>query len=163
VSDEQSTTALDWALRPLLKYAEFNGRAPRAEYWGFVLASSIASFVLAFIDARISQPIFAGFGPLRLAFAILLLLPTYAVTVRRLHDANATGWWVLARISTYPILLVRVLHLDLSVFDKLSGWFIAAFVVLGLGCVCAETTLLVFLFIRGTEGSNPLRAGSIRA
>jgi uncharacterized membrane protein YhaH (DUF805 family) len=152
--DWQSMTPIDWALRPLKRYADFTGRSPRAEYWWFVLGSAVGGFVAAFLGRWIGQPIFFGYGPLRLVLITALLLPTYSVTVRRLHDSDNSGWWVLARLASAPFQFAPKLHLDRSMFDHMSGWFIAGFVVLALGWACAEITLIVFLFIKGTDGSN---------
>jgi uncharacterized membrane protein YhaH (DUF805 family) len=145
---------VDWALRPIKKYAVFEGRAPRAEYWWFALATSIVSLVLYFLDTRIGNPIFSNYGPLRTAFLILLALPSYAVTVRRLHDIDATGWWVLGRLAGWLLVFGPMEGFDRAYFEQLSGWQIAVVVIVGLGWLCADITLLVFMFIGGTKGSN---------
>jgi len=144
---------LEWAVRPLRRFADFSGRAPRAEYWWFALFYGLAQMVLGFLDARFMTPVFEGFGPLRIGTSLVLLLPTYAVSVRRLHDTNTSGWLVLARLATTLALVVPLLDLD-EAFKQMSGWSIAAFVIVGIGWVCAEITLFVFLIIRGTEGPN---------
>jgi uncharacterized membrane protein YhaH (DUF805 family) len=68
----------------LTKYATFNGRASRSEYWWFILFNAIVQT----LAAAISQDIFAIVG-------LALLLPVLAVTVRRLHDLDHSGWWYL--------------------------------------------------------------------
>ena len=85
----------------LKKYATFSGRATRSEYWYFVLIYSITYTILMGIDLAIgtfSQELmdkgtFLGF--LSTAYSLVLFLPSLAVTVRRLHDINKSGWWIL--------------------------------------------------------------------
>jgi uncharacterized membrane protein YhaH (DUF805 family) len=71
------------------KYAEFSGRAPRSEFWFFWLFSIIADLVGEVID-KARGTIIVG-----VIIALVLLLPTIAVSVRRLHDIDRTGWWYL--------------------------------------------------------------------
>ena len=84
----------------LRKYAGFSGRATRPEYWWWVLAVTVASFVLSFIDGFIgflvspAGPSFTS-GFLQPLYVLAILLPSTAVTVRRLHDIGKTGWWLL--------------------------------------------------------------------
>ena len=65
------------------KYATFRGRAPRSEYWWFLLFQSLCILASAFLDGEIFILVVAG------AFVI----PTISVTVRRLHDIGRSGWW----------------------------------------------------------------------
>lgn len=78
------------------KYAVFEGRAQRAEYWYFVLFYIIVYTVLGFLDGSLTR---AGdepqWGLLTGVFALGTLLPSLAVSVRRLHDTNRSGWWLL--------------------------------------------------------------------
>jgi len=71
----------------LSQYVGFRGRAPRSEYWYFVLFNLIVSIVAAIIDAVIGHPIFAIISGLG------LFLPNLAVFIRRLHDTDHSGWW----------------------------------------------------------------------
>lgn len=73
----------------LTQYVGFTGRARRSEYWFFVLFTVLATVVAAVIDAVIGAPV------LGLVVALGLLLPSLAVSVRRLHDTGRTGWWML--------------------------------------------------------------------
>jgi uncharacterized membrane protein YhaH (DUF805 family) len=80
----------------LKKYATFNGRARRSEYWMFYLFHLIAIFLIMFIDILTgSFDSDVGLGAFTGLYIILTLLPTLAVTVRRLHDINRSGWWIL--------------------------------------------------------------------
>jgi uncharacterized membrane protein YhaH (DUF805 family) len=94
---------MSWYLEVLKKYAVFSGRARRTEYWMFVLFNIIIILVLAFIDY--STGTFspqAGVGLLGGLYSLAVLIPSIAVTVRRLHDTGRTGWWIL--IGLIPII-----------------------------------------------------------
>jgi uncharacterized membrane protein YhaH (DUF805 family) len=84
------------------KYAVFEGRASRAEFWFFRLFSLlfiIGMFMLfAFLAPLIGDP-----GTMKIVFyipvficAVTIGLPLVACSVRRIHDTNASGWWYLA-------------------------------------------------------------------
>ncbi|HEY2332109.1 MAG TPA: DUF805 domain-containing protein [Acidimicrobiales bacterium] len=77
-----------WKLVVLERYAKFDGRASRAEYWWFVLANLIAYLVLIILT-RISGIFFV----LNALYGLALIVPSLAVFVRRLHDTNRSGWW----------------------------------------------------------------------
>ena len=81
------------------RYAKFSGRARRKEYWLFVLAFIVASVVALGID--ISSGTFDEievFGVSSTIVTLGLLIPYVAVSVRRLHDTNRSGWWILVNI-----------------------------------------------------------------
>lgn len=76
----------------LKKFAVFQGRAPRAEYWWFSLFMAIIGIILEGAGHALdSQAILAVYGLVSLA----LILPSLAVTARRLHDLDRSGWWML--------------------------------------------------------------------
>ena len=94
---------MNWYLEVLKKYAVFNGRARRKEYWYFFLISTVISIFLALIDSftgTISEE--AGLGLLSGIYALAVLIPGLSVTVRRLHDTDRSGWWIL--IGLIPII-----------------------------------------------------------
>lgn len=86
---------MSWFIEALKKYAVFNGRARRKEYWNFALFVGIIYAVLAIIAvASKTSALFA----LVFIFYIGVLLPSLAVSVRRLHDTGRSGWWLLFSI-----------------------------------------------------------------
>jgi uncharacterized membrane protein YhaH (DUF805 family) len=99
----------------LKKYAVFTGRASRGEYWKFFLL-----YILLFIIASIMDGVLdlfdedVGIGTLGALLVIGLILPSIAVTIRRLHDIDKSGWWIL--ISFVPLL-----NLVILVFALLRG------------------------------------------
>ncbi len=95
---------MHWYLDVLRKYAEFNGRARRTEYWMYFLFNVIIACVLAFIDRMtgLVGQTSIGLGPLYGIYVLATLIPSVAVAVRRLHDTNRSGWWLL--IALFPII-----------------------------------------------------------
>lgn len=99
---------MNWYLEVLKKYAVFNGRARRKEYWYFVLFNIIISIVLAIIDSVTgSFSTEAGMGLLGGIYILAVLIPGIAVSVRRLHDTDRSGWWLL--IAVIPLIGAIVL------------------------------------------------------
>jgi uncharacterized membrane protein YhaH (DUF805 family) len=92
---------MSWYLEVLKKYAVFSGRARRKEYWMFFLISLLISAVLIAIDSLIGTFSQTGFGLLQGLYSLAVLIPSIAVTVRRLHDTGRTGWWIL--IGLIPV------------------------------------------------------------
>jgi uncharacterized membrane protein YhaH (DUF805 family) len=88
---------MEWYLGVLKKYAVFDGRARRKEYWMFLLFNIIVIAVLGGIDAAIGTfPILYGI------YALGVLCPSVGVSIRRLHDTGKSGWWLF--ISLVPII-----------------------------------------------------------
>ncbi len=83
----------------LKKYTAFDGRSRRAEYWHFVLFNFIISLIINFSSILIGKNISLAITVL---FALLIIIPTLAVSVRRLHDTGKSGWWLL--IGLIPII-----------------------------------------------------------
>jgi uncharacterized membrane protein YhaH (DUF805 family) len=82
---------------PLRKYATFSGRATRPEFWVFTLVNMIPLVLLSVVDAALGWYSEAdNVGVLSGLFALAIVLPGLAVGVRRLHDGNRRGWWILA-------------------------------------------------------------------
>ena len=78
------------------KYATFKGRARRSEYWWFVLFYSLVLIAAAILDNLFGITIEHTFyGAIYCIAALVLFLPNLAVTVRRLHDINKSGWNIL--------------------------------------------------------------------
>jgi uncharacterized membrane protein YhaH (DUF805 family) len=99
---------MNWYVEALKKYAVFSGRSRRKEYWFFVLFNVLASIVLAAVDgATGSLNPETGMGTLGTIYALAVLLPSLAVSVRRLHDTGRSGWWLL--IGLVPVIGAIVL------------------------------------------------------
>jgi uncharacterized membrane protein YhaH (DUF805 family) len=95
-------------LAELKKYAAFGGRSRRKEYRYFVLFSVIVSLVLSAIDALLGTFSYStNVGLLGGIYGLAIIVPSVAVSVRRLHDIDRTGWWV--PISLVPVIGTVVL------------------------------------------------------
>jgi uncharacterized membrane protein YhaH (DUF805 family) len=116
---------MEWVFLPLKRYADFSGRSRRLEFWMFSLLNVIVYAVLmtlifaggmslaAFSDPAAMQ---AGLGPifwlgmgLLAIWALAIIIPSIAVTVRRLHDRDMSGWWYLGVIVGSMIPFVGIL------------------------------------------------------
>lgn len=80
---------IQWFLEPFKKYADFNGRARRKEYWTFNIGIGIINFICNIIYSATSQSNIVGV--LVGIFGLAILIPSIAVTVRRLHDVGRSG------------------------------------------------------------------------
>ena len=136
---------MEWMLLPFKRYADFTGRSRRKEYWMFVLFNIIVATVLAIVvfgllgggaafeDADPDNPfsiygaLFAGAGLLFVLYWLVVLIPSIAVGVRRLHDRNMSGWWYLGFIVLSMIPLVGFI---------------------------ASIAMLVIMALPGTDGPN---------
>ena len=83
---------MNYYLKVLKQYADFNGRARRKEYWMFVLFNAIVGTVLSMIEPTV-------YG----IYSLAVLIPTIAVAVRRMHDVGKSGWYLL--IPLYNLIL----------------------------------------------------------
>ena len=87
---------MNWYLEVLKKYAVFNGRARRKEYWYFALFTTIIGVVLIVIDGMIAESSREEqIGLLYSIYSLATLIPAIAVSVRRLHDTSRSAWWIL--------------------------------------------------------------------
>lgn len=78
------------------KYVTFSGRACRSEFWYWVLFTVLGGIASTLVDASMDMQIVS------VIFNLLTAIPSLAVSVRRLHDVDASGWWVL--LSLIPVI-----------------------------------------------------------
>jgi uncharacterized membrane protein YhaH (DUF805 family) len=88
------------------RYAVFEGRAGRAEYWWFFLANILISVVLQALARGAGALVILSF-----AYSLALLIPGLAVAVRRLHDTNKSGWWILISLVPFVGIIVLIVFL----------------------------------------------------
>jgi len=135
---------LEWMILPFKRYFDFQGRSRRMEYWSFFLLNMIVylvfggimmagGFSLAEMDGEmgaappeLGAPFYLGAGLLGL-YALAVFIPNLAVNVRRLHDRDMSGWWLLGLVI---LSAVPVIGIIVSI-----GW-------------------LVLMFLPGTPGAN---------
>jgi uncharacterized membrane protein YhaH (DUF805 family) len=110
---------VNWYLEALRKYSDFAGRARRREYWFFVLFNTliqVAAFVLDGVVGTFRVEL--GVGLLSGVYSLAVLVPSFAVLARRLHDTDRSGWWIL--IGIVPLLGALVLMI-LALFEGDPG------------------------------------------
>jgi uncharacterized membrane protein YhaH (DUF805 family) len=137
---------LDWMLLPFKRYAEFSGRSRRMEYWSFALLTFIVYIVglvimmvggfpiSALTDPAAASAMQEGPGALFYVgaalvgiYALAIFIPSLAVTVRRLHDRNMSGWFLLGYVVAQLIPIINII---------------------------AAIGMLVLMFLPGTPGPN---------
>ncbi|TMU50923.1 DUF805 domain-containing protein [Flagellimonas algicola] len=103
---------MEWYLQVIKNYANFKGRARRAEYWMFTLFCLFFSLFAVALD-NVFEIAMAniGFGPLYILYVLAVFLPALSATVRRLHDVGKSGWTLL--ILLIPIVGVLWVFLQL--------------------------------------------------
>ncbi len=126
-------------------YIDFQGRCARREFWYYVLAYVVCYVVLAIIQSLFGSHILTGL------FGLALLLPGLGISVRRLHDTDRTGWWLL--IGVVPGFLAMLF----SGIALMSGSVGVGFGLMGLVVIIglAAMALLIYWYAQpGTAGDN---------
>ena len=100
---------MNWYIEAWKKYAVFDGRSGRQEYWYFVLFHFLVYVLLSIVAGIVGGRI--GGGLLSL-YTVAVSIPGLTATVRRLHDTNRSGWWIL--ISLVPFVGAIVLLVFLA-------------------------------------------------
>ena len=93
---------MEYYLKAFKNYASFTGRARRSEYWFFLLFNLIAYGAIFILDLFIMNVTGIAFSPFYLIYAVAVIIPTFALIVRRLHDVGKSGWF-------YFIILIPVI------------------------------------------------------
>jgi uncharacterized membrane protein YhaH (DUF805 family) len=163
---------MHWMLMPLRRYAEFSGRSRRMEFWMwklFTFLVGMAFYVVIMIAGGAALmaggdpgDVMAAGGAIMVValiyafFGLAIFIPDLAVTVRRLHDTNRSGWWILAPVVPYVVAILAGLAGVAS--GSRDGTGAGAIVIVALVCMLAvfalAITLVVFLFLEGTRGPN---------
>jgi uncharacterized membrane protein YhaH (DUF805 family) len=155
---------MHWMLLPLKRYADFSGRSRRKEYWMFFLG--VMLFYLAVIILMIilaggrlatvmnggaasgggMMGLMVGFGIIGIVALLswlLLLVPSIAVGVRRLHDIDRSGWWLMLGYGPW----LASVALGMAQSTDLAG-------IVGIVSNIGFLVLLVFSVMSGTDGPN---------
>lgn len=94
---------MEWFIYALRRYNDFNSRSRRREYWLFVLFYILLGIGAHFLDSLFGfADVGQVYGPIYSLYIIIMLLPSIAVAVRRLHDIDKSGWWLF--IGFIPII-----------------------------------------------------------
>lgn len=117
---------MDWYMMVWRKYAQFTGRSRRKEYWMFALFNIIAVAVLygaatvALLNGSTGSAmmIYLLCG----AYSLAAIVPGLSVSVRRLHDTNKSGWWLLLCLIPLGGLVILIFQcLDSDPSDNQYG------------------------------------------
>jgi uncharacterized membrane protein YhaH (DUF805 family) len=162
---------MEWMLMPLKRYADFSGRSRRMEYWMWVVFQfliGIAFWILMMLvvgtsmigAAAADDPtalVGAGVGAV-LVFGLAtlvslgLVIPSLAVAVRRLHDTDRSGWWVLAPLGCE---IVAFMAAGMAAASPDGSGVASAIAFLAMiATLITGLAVLVFLFLDGTPGPN---------
>ena len=138
-------------------YTNFKGRASRAEYWWWALFTLIVQIVTSGQNA---------IGDL---ISLAILLPSVAVTIRRLHDTNRRGWWFVLPISSLGLAFIAFIAFAVSTAFSLvdpsewdtqnlfDGMSFIAILIIALALISAVVTGVanfVFTLLQGDAGEN---------
>ena len=158
--------------QPLIKYAQFEGRARRAEFWYWVLFRCILSIFMFILGAIAGTEGAVGFSLLSLLVGLGLFLPSLAVNVRRLHDINRSGWWILMPSGVFLLGIMLLIasggFSQLAELSKMGGagpknfnavgasfGFLQSFLLwVGVPTMVASLVLFIFAVTPGTTGPN---------
>ena len=104
----------NWKLVVLERFAKFDGRAGRAEFWWFALANLVAYFGLLILMG-IGFAIATGLGIVMVlvavAYYIAIIVPSIGVAIRRLHDTDKSGWWLLIGLIPFGGIVLLVFYI----------------------------------------------------
>jgi uncharacterized membrane protein YhaH (DUF805 family) len=143
---------MEWYLMVIKKYATFTGRARRQEYWMFILFNFLIGIVLSIFDNVLGLTYdyseYNSGGALNSLYSLFVFIPSLAVTIRRLHDVNKSGW------------LIGIMYIGIAVFVGMV-FFMVAVSSFGLMLFLPILMMLgygIYLFVltvtEGTSGPN---------
>jgi len=164
---------MEWMFMPLRRYADFSGRSRRMEYWSWLLLQVLLAIgywvlVIAFAGAAVLSGdltgMFAAGGAVVLVsiiyglLGLFFLIPGLAVSVRRLHDSNRSGWWLLGPMIPYVLIIFLTFGATAAIGPKPDQATLAS---LGLGILALTLVMLlmsliviIFMLLDGTPGPN---------
>ena len=140
---------MNWYLLAFKKYATFSGRSRRQEYWMFFLFNIIISIVLAILDQLLGLKLTSeginNTGVLGVIYSLATFVPGLSIAVRRLHDTNRSGWFLLLPIAPYILVILGLI---------LRGFGSILIIIGGLAVLGLAILLIVWLATEGTSGEN---------
>jgi uncharacterized membrane protein YhaH (DUF805 family) len=135
---------MEWMIMPLKRYAEFSGRSRRKEYWMYFLFLVIVNLLVGMVESVVGLAGTVGpYGPLSILVVVVTFVPSLAVGIRRLHDTERSGWWILLPLVPYAISAALLVSGNLSLGGMIG--------IVGLLCALG---LLVLMVLEGTKGPN---------
>ena len=141
------------------KYATFRGRARRSEYWWFYLFTALGGLVSTVLDSLfVNNTLFPVFG---IILNLAVILPSLAVSVRRLHDTNRSGWYILLPFAGAVVFVASIAITGAAATAsgiELGGGTGAIIVIFGVLLMLGFSIYLLYLFIKDSD-PGPNRFG----
>lgn len=97
---------MHWFVEAFRKYADFSGRARRIEYWMFHLFNWIALVLLILVLMPGSSAPSEFVASFFWVYALAVILPSFAVAIRRMHDTDHSGWWIMVPVANFVLTLL---------------------------------------------------------
>ena len=141
------------------KYAVFKGRASRYEFWGFMFVYFVVGALMLLLQEYLSIP-FLGL------YLFVFLLPMWAVHVRRFHDINKSGWWMMIPLGIVLCMLavivsILLMHQEVLISGIILFFFLIAHPIIQITyTICTILQLIIqiiflyWLCKKGDEGDN---------
>ena len=159
---------MEYMLMPLKRYADFSGRSRRMEFWMWQVFQILVYFAMMVLmmlfgggmmmaAADPSTVAAAGggvliLGAIYLIYILAVFIPSLAVAVRRLHDTDRSGWWILAPLAPYLLVIVAGV---MVASDPANPGMAGAIAMIGMALtLILSLVLIVFYFLEGTKGPN---------
>jgi uncharacterized membrane protein YhaH (DUF805 family) len=150
---------MNYYLDVLKKYAVFDGRARRKEYWMFFLWSLIVNLVLGLVLYLIGRAIHnpATFY-LIYVYSLAVAIPSLALTARRLHDTDHSAWWLLIYLAapiTLGITEIMLLNINQPLHNTSALWSLVIInLIISLLFLIGSIMLFVFTVTDSQPGTN---------
>ncbi len=158
---------MEWMILPYKRFFDFKGRSRRKEFWMYTLFVFLVMIVLTILDnllglggnatgetdlssTTVGAAGAVSGGLLTGLFSLVTFIPGLAVSVRRLHDLDRTGWWILLPLGFYLLGAVLLFSAGMVNTAVMAG---GAMVLMGIGLLTA-ILLLVWYCMPGTAGPN---------
>ena len=143
------------AFRPLQRYFDFRGRSGRAEYWQWILLTTVAGWIARALDAAASSPYVSHGNTAVAALALGTFIPNVSAATRRLHDRNLPGGWLYGGFLAATLLVVLMLLAGKYLEEQSGSDVLLGFgVLLGVPWVGGAIYLIVQLAMPGNAGAN---------
>lgn len=119
---------MNWYLKVLKQYADFSGRARRKEFWMFTLFHFLFIFLIVFLSFYLSGDLYeeteTNFTVVTLfgLYILATIIPSIAVTVRRLHDVGKSGWFYFINLIPYIGGFILLIFTCMDSVNKPNKW-----------------------------------------
>lgn len=120
---EEDYGFFDWVKKCFSHYADFSGRARRKEFWYFFLFLCIGNAIASVIDMAFG---FKDIPVFQSIFSIATFVPNLAVTIRRLHDTNRSGWWFLINLIPLVGFIIFLVFMATDTKPESNQWGVPA-------------------------------------